>query len=57
MATATFRGNEVRLLVSFVPGGLDEVFLKYRTDREGPAPGEGFIADATRLYASEFELG
>ena len=52
---ANTSGEEVELLVSFHPGGFEELFLKYRTDREGPADGEGFIADATRDFASEFE--
>jgi len=52
---ANVSGVEVELLVSFHPGGFEELFLKYRTD-QNPAPAEdGFIADATRLYASEFE--
>ena len=52
---ANTSGEEVELLVSFHPGGFEALFLKYRTDREGPADGEGFIADATRDFASEFE--
>lgn len=52
---ANTSGEEVELLVSFHPGGFEELFLKYRTDREGPADGEGFIADATRDFASDFE--
>lgn len=45
----------VELLVSFHPAGLEALFEAYRTDREGPPPGEGFIADATRLHSSEYE--
>ena len=52
---ANISGQPVDLLVSFHPGGLEELFLKYRTDGDGPEPGDGFIADASRLYASEFE--
>lgn len=52
---ANTSGEAVELLVSFHPGGFEELFLKYRTDREGPPVGEGFIADATRDFASEFE--
>ena len=52
---ANVSGAEVELLVSFHPGGIEELFLKYRTDQEPPQDGEGFIADATRDYASEFE--
>ena len=46
---------EARLGVRFHPGGFEELFVKYRTDGE-PAQGEGFIADATKLHASEFEV-
>ena len=52
---ANLSGAAVELLVSFYPGGLESLFLKYRTDSETPAEGEGFISDATRLFASEFE--
>ena len=48
-------GEPVRMLVSFVPGGLEELFVKYRTDQDD-TPGEGFIAEATRRFASEFGL-
>ena len=48
-------GEEVRMLVSFVPGGLEELFVKYRTDQDD-IPNEGFIAEATRRFASEFGL-
>ena len=45
----------VEMLVSFHPGGIEELFVKYRTDGACPEVGEGFVADATRLHASEFE--
>jgi quercetin dioxygenase-like cupin family protein len=45
----------VNLLVSFVPAGLEELFLKYRTDGDRPPPEPGFVADATDHFASEFE--
>ena len=48
-------GEAVRMLVSFVPGGLEELFVKYRTDQDD-IPEEGFIAEATRRFASEFGL-
>lgn len=49
-------GDEpAKLLVSFVPGGFEELFLTHRTDQEPPLPPNGFIADATRDFASEFE--
>jgi mannose-6-phosphate isomerase-like protein (cupin superfamily) len=52
---ANVSGAEVELLVSFHPGGFEELFLKYRTDHDGSPQGDGFVADATRLYDSEFE--
>ena len=53
---ANVSGEPVELLVSFHPGGLEELFLKYRTDCAGPAAGEGFMADAERLFRSAFDL-
>lgn len=52
---ANVSGQQVELLVSFHPGGFEQLFVKYRTDRDGPPEGEGFIADAFRDFASEFE--
>lgn len=48
-------GQPVEMLVGFVPAGMEMLFVKYRTDGAGPEPGEGFIADATRLFGSRFE--
>ncbi len=53
---ANVSGEPVELLVSFHPGGLEELFLKYRTDGFGPAEGDGFMADAERLFGSVFDL-
>ncbi len=53
---ANVSGEPVELLVSFHPGGLEDLFLKYRTDGAGPAPGDGFMADAERLFGSSFGL-
>jgi len=52
---ANVSGAPVELLVSFHPAGLETLFEAYRTDRDGAPPGDGFIADATRLFASEYE--
>ena len=52
---ANVSGAPVEMLVGFHPGGIEELFLKYRTDGAGPEPGEGFAPDAARLHASEFE--
>ena len=48
-------GRPVDLLVSFYPAGLETLFIKYRTDRTAPLPSEGFVAEATRRFASTFE--
>lgn len=48
-------GAPVRMLVSFVPAGLEELFIKYRSDQP-EVRGAGFVADATRFHASEFGL-
>ncbi len=52
---ANVSGGPAHLLVSFHPGGFEELFLTYRTDGGDPAGGAGFLADATRLHASRFE--
>ena len=52
---ANVSGAEVDLLVSFHPGGFEELFVKYRSDQDPAPPGDGFVDEATRLYASEFE--
>ncbi|HEX5379113.1 MAG TPA: cupin domain-containing protein, partial [Phenylobacterium sp.] len=52
---ANVSGAPVEMLVGFHPGGFEELFVKYRTDAGGPEPGDGFVADATALFASEFE--
>jgi len=48
-------GDDVKMLVTFTPGGLEELFLKYRSDQEN-IRGAGFASDATRYYGSEFGL-
>lgn len=48
-------GEAVEMLVGFYPAGLEMLFVKYRTDRPDALAAEGFVADATRLHASEFE--
>jgi len=49
-------GEPVDLLVSFHPGGLEELFVKYRSDGGDPAGEVGFKADAERLFGSTFDL-
>ena len=47
--------SPVALIVGFHPAGLETLFVKYRTDRSDPIPEEGFVAEATRRFASHFE--
>ena len=51
---ANVSGAPVELLVSFHPGGFEELFLRYRTD-QAEMPSEGFVAEAVRVHASAFE--
>ncbi len=48
-------GNEVSMLVTFVPGGFEQLFVKYRTDEKCNLGGPGFVDEATADFASEFE--
>jgi quercetin dioxygenase-like cupin family protein len=48
-------GAPVELLVSFHPGGFEELFVKYRSDGGDPAGGDGFMAEATARFGSRFE--
>jgi mannose-6-phosphate isomerase-like protein (cupin superfamily) len=52
---ANLSGAPVELLVSFTPGGFEELFVRHRTDQSPPPRPTGFIEDATREFASEFE--
>src|SRR5579862_9532300 len=51
---ANLSGEPVELLVSFHPGGFEELFVIHRSDPPPPSP-TGFMDDARRLYASRFE--
>ena len=52
---ANLSGEPVELLVSFHPGGFETLFVAHRTDQEPPPSPTGFIDDARRDFASEFE--
>lgn len=52
---ANLSEEPVEMLVSFHPGGFEELFVKYRSDQDPPPAAEGFIEEAMRLHASEFE--
>lgn len=52
---ANVSGAPVELLVSFYPGGFEELFVKYRTDGGDPGGGAGFMEEATRRFGSTFE--
>jgi len=45
---------EVDLIVTFVPGGFEELFVRYRSD-QATNGGPGFVADATKDFDSSFE--
>ncbi len=47
--------SPVDLIATLVPGGFEELFVRYRTDQERPSGGSGFVADATRDFDSSFE--
>ncbi|MDF2902235.1 MAG: cupin 2, barrel [Phenylobacterium sp.] len=52
---ANLSGEPVELLVSFHPGGFEELFIRHRSDQDpSPAP-LGFVEDAVRRFNSEFE--
>ena len=48
-------GKAVKMLVTFTPGGFEELFVKYRSDQE-EVMGAGFVSDATRYHGSVFGL-
>jgi quercetin dioxygenase-like cupin family protein len=52
---ANVSGEAVELLVSFHPGGFEGLFIAHRSDQHPPPSPTGFMDDARRLYASEFE--
>jgi mannose-6-phosphate isomerase-like protein (cupin superfamily) len=52
---ANVSGEEVSVLVGFHPGGFEELFVRHRSDQHPPAPPNGFIEDASREFATEFE--
>lgn len=54
---ANVSGEAVELLVSFHPGGFETLFVKHRTDQDPPPSPTGFMEDARRDFASEFETG
>lgn len=52
---ANVSGSEVELLVSFHPGGFEELFVTHRSDQDPPPSATGFMDEAVRLFSSEFE--
>ncbi|HZZ87971.1 MAG TPA: cupin domain-containing protein [Caulobacteraceae bacterium] len=52
---ANVSGEAAELLVSFHPGGFEELFVRHRSDQTPPPSPTGFIDDARRLFGSEFE--
>ena len=45
----------VEMVLTFVPGGCEELFVRSWTDTDLPAAGAGFVEDARRLFAVSFE--
>lgn len=52
---ANLSGEPVHMLVSFHPGGFEELFLRHRSDQEAAPRPLGFVEDAVRMFGSEFE--
>jgi quercetin dioxygenase-like cupin family protein len=52
---ANVSGAEVDLLVSFHPGGFEELFVTHRSDQHPPPSPTGFLEEARQRFASEFE--
>lgn len=52
---ANLSGEAVELLVSFHPGGFEELFVRHRTDQDPPPSPTGFMDEARRDFGSEFE--
>ena len=52
---ANVSGEAVELLVGFCPGGFETLFVKHRSDQAPPPSPTGFMDDARRDFASEFE--
>jgi mannose-6-phosphate isomerase-like protein (cupin superfamily) len=52
---ANVSGEAVELLVGFHPGGFETLFITHRTDQDPPPAPTGFMDDARRNFASEFE--
>lgn len=53
---ANLSGAPVELLVSFVPGGFEQLFIRYRTDQDPPPAPDGFMDEAMRDFGSSFEV-
>ena len=49
-------GNTVEMLVGFTPGGMEELFFKYRTDTQ-PFDAESYAREAREVHGTEYELG
>ena len=48
-------GNSVELLVGFTPGGMEELFYKYRTE-ESDFDINAYVVEARELHGTEYEL-
>lgn len=52
---ANVSGAPVVMLVSFHPGGFEQLFVRHRSDQGPPPSPLGFIEEAVANFASEFE--
>ena len=52
---ANVSGAPVKLLVSFHPGGFEQLFVRHRTDQDPGRSGDGFPNSASRVWASGTE--
>ena len=52
---ANLSGGDVEMLVSFHPGGFEELFIRHRSDQDPPPAADGFMREAMERFASEFE--
>lgn len=52
---ANLSGASVELLVSFHPGGFEELFVRHRSDQVPPPAPMGFVQEAVARFNSAFE--
>lgn len=53
---ANLSGGDVDLLVTFHPGGFEQLFVTHRSDQDPPPSANGFVDEATQFFDSEFGI-